>query len=368
MNKIPKSFVMRSGIVGSSITSLVRDVRRIFEPHTASHLRERRSNRLKDFVMVAGQLGVTHFLIFSRTEKKINLRIARVPRGPTLTFRVAEYALAKDCLALQKNPKTSDIVYHKSPLLVLNNFQQSGKEFKVMTVMLQNMFPAVDIQTMQLSEARRVLLFNYNDETGMIDVRHYSIGVKATGVSKSIKRVINTNLPNLGDYEDISDYVLKEAIISESDVEDGPESTVTLPQDYPGRNNRKNDQRAVRLHELGPRMTLELTKVENGLCGGEVLYHRYVTKTKKEAQETERKRQRTLQEKAARREQQEQNVEKKKAEKEARKQKKGETDEIQSEDDEDNDDNEEEEEEEEEEDMQLGEEDSQEEDDEDDEE
>jgi ribosome biogenesis protein SSF1/2 len=225
--------------------------------------------------MVAGQLGVTHFLIFSRTEKNVNLRIARVPRGPTLTFRVAEYALAKDCLALQKNPKTSDVEYHKSPLLVLNNFQQPGKEFKVMTVMLQNMFPSVDVQTMQLSEARRVLLFNYNEDTGMIDMRHYSIGVKATGVSKSIKRVINTNLPNLGDYEDISDYVLKEAIISESDVEDGPESTVTLPQDYPGRNNRRNEQRAVRLHELGPRMTLELTKVENGMCGGEVLYHRY---------------------------------------------------------------------------------------------
>lgn len=128
---------------------------------------------------------------------------------------------------------------------------------------------------MQLSEARRVLLFNYNEDTGTIDMRHYSIGVKATGVSKSIKRVINTNLPNLGDYEDIADYVLKEAIISESDIEDGPESTVTLSQDYPGRNNRRNEQRAVRLHELGPRMTLELTKVENGMCGGEVLYHRY---------------------------------------------------------------------------------------------
>ncbi|KAI8971604.1 Brix domain-containing protein [Mycotypha africana] len=266
---------MRSGIVGNTVTALVRDVRRVLEPNTASHLKERRSNRLKDFVMVAGQLGVTHFLIFSRTEKNVNLRICRVPRGPTLTFRVHEYALAKDCIALQRNPRTSDIEFRKSPLLVLNNFQQPGKEFKVLTVMLQNMFPAVDVQTMQISEARRVLLFNYNEDTGMIDMRHYSIGVKATGISKSIKRVINTNLPNLGDYEDISDYILKEAVISESDVEDGPESTVTLPQDYHGRNNRKNEQRAVRLHELGPRLTLELTKVTNGLCSGEVLYHRY---------------------------------------------------------------------------------------------
>ena len=122
---------------------------------------------------------------------------------------------------------------------------------------------------MQLSQAKRVLLFNYNDDTHQIDVRHYTIGVKATGVSKSIKRVVNTDLPNLGDYEDISDYVLREAIVSESDVEDGPESTVTVTHE------RRNEQRAVRLHEIGPRMTLELTKVENGVCGGEVLYHRY---------------------------------------------------------------------------------------------
>ncbi|CAO3658198.1 unnamed protein product [Rhizopus microsporus] len=268
MDKIPKSFVMRSGIVGQSVTALVRDVRRIFEPHTASHLRERRSNRLKDFVMVAGQLGVTHFVIFSRTEKNVNLRICRVPRGPTLTFRVVEYALAKDCLALQRNPKTSDTEYRTSPLIVLNNFQQPGKEFKVMTAMLQNMFPSIDVQTIQLSQAKRVLLFNYNEDTQQIDVRHYSIGVKATGVSKSIKRVVNTDLPNLGDFEDISDYILKEAIVSESDVTwSGINGYITY--------QRRNEQRAVRLYEIGPRMTLELVKVENGICGGEVLYHRY---------------------------------------------------------------------------------------------
>ncbi|KAI7854790.1 Brix domain-containing protein [Circinella umbellata] len=266
---------MRSGIVGRSLTTLVRDVRRIMEPYTATNLKERRTNKLKDFVMVAGQLNISHFLIFSRTEANVNLRIARVPRGPTLTFRVAEYALAKDCLALQKTPKTSSAKHESSPLLVLNNFKQEGKQFRVMTALLQNMFPTIDVQTIQLSQTRRVLLFNYNEDTGMIDVRHYAIGVKATGVSKSIKRIINTEVPDLSNYDDISDYVLKEAIVSESDVEDGPDSVVTLAQNYPGRNNRKNDQRAVRLQELGPRLKLDLIKVENGLCGGEVLYHKY---------------------------------------------------------------------------------------------
>ena len=43
---------------------------------------------LKDFVHVAGPLGVTHFVIVSRTEQYINLKVCRLPRGPTLTFHI----------------------------------------------------------------------------------------------------------------------------------------------------------------------------------------------------------------------------------------------------------------------------------------
>ncbi|KAJ8663183.1 hypothetical protein O0I10_001360 [Lichtheimia ornata] len=326
INKIPKSFVMRSGLVGHSVSALVRDVRRIMEPHTATHLKERKTNRLKDFLVVAPQLGVTHFMIFTRTEANTNLRICRVPRGPTLTFRVDEYSLAKDCRALQKAPRTSDSDYLASPLLVLNNFKQEGKQFKLMAAMLQNMFPAIDVQTMKLSQTRRVLLFNYNEETGKIDMRHYSIGVKATGVSKSIKRIVEMSLPDMSKYDDISDYVMKEAIISESDVEDGPESTVTLAQNMHGRNNRKNEQRAVRLQEIGPRLTLDLIKIENGMCGGEVLYHKYVRKTEEQIKENEEKRQKAKEAAAERRKQQEANVALKKEQKEKVKSKDGEED------------------------------------------
>lgn len=37
--KAPKSFVMRSGALGRSVTALVKDVRRMMEPNTASILR-----------------------------------------------------------------------------------------------------------------------------------------------------------------------------------------------------------------------------------------------------------------------------------------------------------------------------------------
>ncbi|KAF9927087.1 hypothetical protein FBU30_003511 [Linnemannia zychae] len=316
--KIPKTFVMRSGEVGHSVMGLVNDIRRLMEPNTATKLRERKNNRLRDFVAVAGPLGVTHFVILSRTEHSTNLRIARVPRGPTLSFQVKTYSLAKDIIAMQKSPKSPGLEFHVAPLLVLNNFGDSN-EMKLMSTVFQNMFPPINIQTMQLADARRVVLLNYNSETKHIDFRHYSVSVKPVGVSKSIKRVITTGIPDLQGFEDISDYVLRGAFASESDVEDGPESHVTLGQDFVGRNNRRQDQRAIKLVELGPRMELRLVKIQAGMCDGEVLYHDIIKRTPEELKAQKVDRQKKAQEKAARRKAQEQNVAKKKAERAAEK-------------------------------------------------
>lgn len=38
---VPKSFVIKHGQVGTSLTQLVRDVRRVMEPYTASRLKVR---------------------------------------------------------------------------------------------------------------------------------------------------------------------------------------------------------------------------------------------------------------------------------------------------------------------------------------
>jgi len=48
-------------------------------------------------------------------------------------------------------------------------------------------------------------------------------------------------------------------------------------------------QSAMRLVELGPRLTLEIVKVENGFGEGDVLYHKYVSKTQQEAKEIKEK-------------------------------------------------------------------------------
>ncbi|KAJ1801552.1 rRNA-binding ribosome biosynthesis protein [Coemansia sp. RSA 2399] len=317
IDKVPKALVVKSGQIGRTVSELVNDVRRVMEPNTASKLRERKSNKVRDYVAVSSQLSLTHLMLFSQTESGTNLRIGRIPRGPTLYFRVNKYSLARDCLRLQKTPHTSDAEFKTSPLIILNNFagDGKGKELKLMTAMLQNMFPAINPSTMHLAEARRVVLFNYNDDTDSVDFRHYTIVVKPVGVTKGVKRVIlSTNVPSLAGYGDISEYVLREAFASESDMEDGPDTAVTLAQDYVGRGNRKDEQRAVRLLELGPRMELKLMKVEGGLCQGDILFHSYLHKSKAEIEKQVRVHQIKLTQQARRRQEQEANVERKKKE------------------------------------------------------
>lgn len=49
---------------------------------------------------------------------------------------------------------------------------------------------------------------------------------------------------------------------------------MTLASDL-GRVNRASTKSAVKLQEIGPRMTLQLIKVEEGLCSGSVIYSEY---------------------------------------------------------------------------------------------
>lgn len=61
-------------------------------------------NRMKDFAAVAGQLGVSHLLVVSQTDKNVVMRISRFPNGPTLHFRIGKYSLARQVRLLQKRP------------------------------------------------------------------------------------------------------------------------------------------------------------------------------------------------------------------------------------------------------------------------
>lgn len=77
-------------------------------------------------------------------------------------------------------------------------------------------------------------------------------------------------------------------MLSESEAEDDPQSHVTLAQKMVSRGNVESGKSALRLSELGPRLTLQLIKIEDGLADGEVLYHDLIHKTEEERAEIQR--------------------------------------------------------------------------------
>ncbi|KAF2315018.1 hypothetical protein GH714_037578 [Hevea brasiliensis] len=235
---------------------------------------EKKRNNLRDFLNVSGPMGVTHFLILSKTETASYLRVARTPQGPTLTFKIHEYSTAQDVAQSQLRPRCPQDLFKNPPLIVLSGFGSGEQHLKLTTIMFQNIFPAIDINTVKLASCQRVVLLNYNKDTKLIDFRHYSIRLQPVGVSRRIRKFVqNHQVPDLRSLQDVSDFVTKAGYGSESEADDEA-ATVTLASDL-GRVNRASTKSAVKLQEIGPRMTLQLIKVEEGLCSGSVIYSEY---------------------------------------------------------------------------------------------
>lgn len=363
------------------------------EPNTASHLRERKSNKFKDFLAMAGPLSVTHIIVFSQSEigtsqkeahnsseaeiiSNLNLKIYKVPRGPTLTFKILRYSLMVDILNTDKHPRSPGAEFKTEPLLILNNFNpdpsataEDTNRLNLLTTTFRNLFPQIKVHEIQLVQTRRVVLLSYNPTTRTIDFRHYLITVKPIGVSKALKKLMqgvsvpsqqtdeksdkkNKRLLDLGSIEDVAEYLLGrtkgpgsvasssgftgaksentddanqsdyDGLSSEGEEEsegEGNERRVELPQNYLGRGNIKNTKKAIKLREIGPRMEWGLIKIEQGLGGGDILYHELIKKSKSEDQKIKQKLKEKEKLKAQRRKEQEENVKKKASEKEAKK-------------------------------------------------
>ncbi|KAH8829580.1 rRNA binding protein [Flagelloscypha sp. PMI_526] len=336
----PKSFVLKHGQVGPSVSQLVRDVRKVLEPNTASRLRERSRNKLKDYLVIAPALHVTHLLAFTLTPLAPSLRIVRLSDGPTLSFRVERYSLMKDVSKSRKGARGVGLEYLSAPLLVLSSFPQPGSgtppHLSLLLKTFQSLYPPLSPKTLALSSARRVVLISYNSDRNTIEWRHYLISVRPVGVSRRVRKLVegqkadSEKVLDLGKERDIADFLLRKkgepgpssdgggyesaASSGASDVE-GEGAAVDLADDYVGRNNRKGSRRAVRLEEVGPRMELKLVKIVDGVPGkeGKVVFHEFVQKTKKEVEIQDKDHRERAKLRKLRREEQERNVARKKA-------------------------------------------------------
>lgn len=179
-----------------------------------------------------------------------------------------------DIARLQQRPHSPSFEFKTSPLLILNNFNGEERELKLMTIAFQNLFPTINVQQCNLDDCKRAVTLNYDKDTGMIDMRHYLIKVVPAGVNRGVKKVVQKRLESMENFDDISDYVLRGGIASDSEVDEAAQ--LTLPQKTK-RGEVHQQQSAVRLQEIGPRMSLQLVKVEEGVCDGTVLYHAFGT-------------------------------------------------------------------------------------------
>ncbi|XP_064135962.1 P2Y purinoceptor 11 [Loxodonta africana] len=318
----PHSFVFTRGRAGRGVRQLSLDVRRVMEPLTATRLQVRKKNSLKDCIAVAGPLGVTHFLILSKTETNIYFKLMRLPGGPTLTFRINKYTLVRDVVSSLRRHRMHEQQFAHPPLLVLNSFGPHGMHVKLMATMFQNLFPSINVHKVNLNTIKRCLLISYNPDSQELDFRHYSIKVVPVGASRGMKKLLQEKFPNMSRLQDISELLATGAGLSESEAEpDGEHNITELPQAVAGRGNMRAQQSAVRLTEIGPRMTLQLIKIQEGVGEGSVLFHSFVHKTEEELQAILAAKEERLRLKAQRQDQQAHNVQRKREQREAHKKK-----------------------------------------------
>lgn len=66
------------------------------------------------------------------------------------------------------------------------------------------------ILQVKLSSCQRLVLLNYNKDTKLIDFRHYSIRLQPVGVSKRIRKFVQSHqVPDLKNLQDVSDFITK---------------------------------------------------------------------------------------------------------------------------------------------------------------
>jgi ribosome biogenesis protein SSF1/2 len=81
-SKTPRSMVVKRGALAPAVAELVHNIRDVMSPHTTANLKERKSNKLRDFTAIAGPLGVSHCLFVSQSVNfNTTLRICCLPLG-----------------------------------------------------------------------------------------------------------------------------------------------------------------------------------------------------------------------------------------------------------------------------------------------
>ena len=306
-------------------------MRLVMYPYTLINLKESKKNNIKDFLSLVDIYGLSHMMMFTNTEKNSYLHFAKMPKGPTVTFVIKKYSLASDIFShveKDKIPLTKN--YGNIPLLIMCGFNNSNipeeysSPLKIVSMMFQSFFPPVNLGEVEIKKFKRVVLINLklNEENGEdikpeIEFRHYDIELQKYSVKKTISNLINNlgKTKDLSNFNNISDYILKHSGYSScSDNEE--EAKCEIIDDK----NNKKEKTTIKLKEIGPRMNLNIFKIQEGFFKGNVVYHSLIKKTRKEIYEIMTEKKNKEKEKKQRQKIQDENVIKKKEQQEQVKQ------------------------------------------------
>lgn len=94
---------------------------------------------------LAGPMHVSHLCVFTSSDTGVNFRVARLPQGPTMTFKLQNYALSKDVVSSLRKQMVNPKLFSHAPLIVMNNFTGDGLHINLMATMFQNMFPTINV-------------------------------------------------------------------------------------------------------------------------------------------------------------------------------------------------------------------------------
>ena len=267
-------------------------MRLLMYPYTAINLKESTSNSIKDFLSLVDIYGLSHMMMFTNTEKNSYLRLAKMPKGPTITFKIKSYCLSSDIFQNGKNKKPLTKNFDHIPIIIMNGFNNSNinekydMPLKTISMMFQSFFPPLNLTEIQMKKCKRVVLLNLNIEKNNepeLLFRHYDIDIEKFSIKKTISNLINFNGLNkdLSKFNNIADYVLKQSgFTDQSDTDDNIGNCDIITD-----KNFKEEKIKVKLREIGPRLNLTLHKIEEGFLKGNVIFHSLINKSKKEIQE-----------------------------------------------------------------------------------
>jgi ribosome biogenesis protein SSF1/2 len=90
-------------------------------------------------------------MMFTQTENGNYLRLIKNPKGPTMTFKIEEYSLAKDVVKFnqhnRRHAKIFSTTLQAAPLLIMNGFgsKVESDPLKIASLMIQSLFPPIKV-------------------------------------------------------------------------------------------------------------------------------------------------------------------------------------------------------------------------------